>query len=127
VSATAERRLVEVVFTVTVPAITDGTGRSVHIAGTLDRLDPPGPAWDPGGVVLTRSNATTWTITLHGLEGTQLEYKYALGSWDYVEKGPGTECAELANRQLELAYGDDGVHAVNDAVANWRNVAPCGN
>jgi glycosidase len=127
VSATAERRLVEVVFTVEVPATTDGTGRSVHIAGTLDRLDPPGPAWDPGGVVLTRRDATHWTITLHGLEGTQLEYKYALGSWDYVEKGPGTECAELANRQLELSYGDDGIQAVNDTVANWRNVAPCGN
>ena len=73
-------------FTVTVPAGTDGSGRSVYIAGFLDRLDGGLPQWDPGGVVLTRADATHWTIQLTGKEGTQLEYKYALGSWDYVEK-----------------------------------------
>ena len=36
---------------------------------------------------LTRVDATTWTITLTGKETTQIEYKFALGSWDYVEKG----------------------------------------
>jgi hypothetical protein len=64
-------------------------------------------------------------ITLTGREGTQFEYKYALGSWDYVEKDAG--CGEIANRQLTLAYGTSGVQAVADTVQNWRNVAPCGN
>jgi hypothetical protein len=108
-----------------VPATTDATGRSVYIAGFLDRLDGDLPQWDPGGVVLTRVDATTWTITFTGLEGTQLEYKYALGSWDYVEKD--ASCGEIANRQLTLAYGTSGTQAVNDLVPNWRNVAPCGN
>ena len=45
------------------------------------------PHWDPGGVVMTRVDATHWTITLTGKESTQIEYKYALGSWDYGEKG----------------------------------------
>ena len=55
----------------------------------------------------------------------QIEYKYALGSWDYVEKDGA--CGEVANRQLTLAYGATGTQTVNDTVVNWRNVAPCGN
>ena len=70
------------VFNVTVPATTDATSRSVYIAGLLDRLDGGLPQWDPGGVKLSRVDATHWTITLTGKETTQIEYKYALGSWD---------------------------------------------
>jgi hypothetical protein len=125
VSATAELRTVTLVFTVTVPATTDGTGRDVNIAGFLDRLDGGLPQWNPSGVQLTRVNATTWTITLTGKESTQIEYKYTLGSWDYVEKD--SVCAEISNRQLTLTYGGTGVQTVNDTVINWRNVAPCGN
>jgi glycosidase len=125
VSATAELRTVTLVFTVTVPATTDGTGRNVYIAGFLDRLDGGLPQWNPGGVQLTRANSTTWTITLTGKESTQIEYKYALGSWDYVEKG--ASCDEISNRQLTLAYGSTGIQNVNDTALNWRNIAPCGN
>jgi hypothetical protein len=125
ISATAELRTVTLVFTVTVPATTDGTGRDVNIAGFLDRLDGNLPQWNPGGVQLTRKDATTWTITLTGKESTQIEYKYTLGSWDFVEKD--NVCAEISNRQLTLTYGAAGVQNVNDTVNNWRNVAPCGN
>jgi hypothetical protein len=117
--------MVAVTFNVTVSASTDGTGRSVYIAGTLQRLDPPGPEWNAGGVVLTRVDATHWTITLNGREGTQLEYKYTLGDWEHVMKG--ASCDELPNNQVTLAYGTSGTHTVNDTVVNWRNVAPCGN
>ena len=55
VAATAELRTVSIVFTVTVPATTDATGRSVYIAGFLNRLDGGLPEWNPGGVVLTRA------------------------------------------------------------------------
>lgn len=125
VRATAELRTVTMVFNVTVPATTDATGRGVYIAGFLDRLDGGLPQWNPGGVVLTRISATQWTITLTGKEGTQIEYKYTLGAWDYVEKD-GT-CGEVANRQLTLSYGASGTQAVSDTVGNWRNVPPCGN
>ncbi len=124
-TATAELRTVTLVFNVTVPATTDATGRSVYIAGTLDRLDGGLPQWNPGGVVLTKVDATHWTITLYGKETTQIEYKYTLGDWDHVEKD-GT-CGEIANRQLTLSYGSTGTQTVNDTVPNWRNVAPCGN
>ena len=125
VEATAEYRTVTLTFNVTVPATTDGTGNSVHIAGFLDRLDGGLPQWDPAGVALTRVDATHWTITFTGKETTQIEYKYTLGSWDFVEKDGA--CGEIANRQLTLSYGATGVQNVNDVVPNWRNVAPCGN
>lgn len=125
VTATAALRTVSVVFTVTVPSTTPA-GKSVYIAGSLDRLDGNLPVWDPGGVVLRQVDSTHWTITLTGKEFSQIEYKYTLGSWDFVEKGAGTACAELGNRQLTLSYGSAGTQAVADTVANWRNVAPCG-
>jgi hypothetical protein len=125
VSATPQLRTVELVFEVTVPATTDATGRSVYIAGFLDRLDGGLPQWDPDGVVLSRVDETHWTIMLTGNEGTQIEYKYTLGDWEHVEKG--ASCDEIGNRQLTLDYGADGTQTVNDSVLNWRNVAPCGN
>lgn len=124
-SAQAQARTVNVKFNVTVPATTDATGFSVHIAGTLDRLNGNLPLWNPGGIVLARIDATHWTITLSGREGVQLQYKYALGSWDSVEKD--SACGEIANRILTLTYGATGAQAVNDTVANWRKVSPCGN
>jgi hypothetical protein len=125
VTAKAEPRIVTLIFNVTVPATTDGTGRSVYIAGFLDRLIGGLPQWNPGGVAMTRVDATHWTITLTGYESVQIEYKYALGDWDHVEKD--VVCGEIANRQLTLTYGTDGVMNVNDTVSNWRNVTPCGN
>jgi glycosidase/fibronectin type 3 domain-containing protein len=125
VEATAELRTVTLTFNVTVPASTDGTGRSVYIAGFLNRLDGNLPEWNPGGVFLTRVDATHWTITFTGREGVQLEYKYTLGDWEHVEKD-GT-CGEIGNRLLTLSYGATGAQIVNDTVPNWRNVAPCGN
>ena len=74
---------------------------------------------------MTKVSDTVWTLTVTGKEGTQIEYKYALGSWDYVEKD--NSCGEVGNRMLTLAYGSTGTQTVNDTVQNWRNVAPCGN
>ena len=125
VNATAKQRKVTVTFDVTVPATTDGTGFSVYIAGTLSQLDGGLPDWNPGGVALTKVDSTHWTITLTGNEGVQLQYKYALGDWNFVEKDGA--CGEVPNRTLTLTYGTNGLQTENDVVPNWRNVAPCGN
>jgi glycosidase len=126
VTATAELRTVTLTFNVTIPTpVEDGIGRSVYIAGFLDRLDGGLPQWNPSGVVLTQVSETRWTITLTGKETTQIEYKYTLGAWDYVEKDGA--CDEIPNRQLTLSYGESGAQVVNDTVGNWRNVEPCGN
>jgi glycosidase len=121
VTATAALRAVHVVFTVTVPA---GTPYPVHVAGSFGDLDPSYPTWDPSGLPMTQVDATHWTITVTGLESTPLQYKYVLGDWNYVEKGAA--CDELNNRTLTLTYGSTGTQSVDDTVANWRNVAPCG-
>jgi len=125
ISQVADVRQMSITFVVTVPASTDATGRAVHIAGFLDRLDGGLPQWDPGATSLTRVDATHWSITLTGKEGTQLEYKYTLGDWDHVEKDAG--CQEIGNRQLTLTFGPGASQTQNDTVSNWRNVAPCGN
>ena len=125
VSGVAQLRKVAITFNVTVPADTDSTGFTVHIAGTLDQLDGSLPQWNPGATILTKIDSMHWTITLTGNEGTQLQYKYTLGSWDYVEKG--SSCEELDNREITLTYGSNGEQVENDTVLNWRNVSPCGN
>jgi glycosidase/fibronectin type 3 domain-containing protein len=125
VTATAELRTVSLTITVTVPVSTDGTGGTVYITGTLDRLDGGLPQWDAAGVTLTRLDATTWQIALTGKENTQIEYKFTLGDWEHVEKG--ASCDEISNRLLILSYGTEGTQTASDTVLNWRNVDPCGN
>lgn len=124
VEATAALRTVTLTFNVSVPASTPADG-VVYIAGTLDRLDGGLPSWNPGGVALAQVDAAHWTITFTGKESTQIEYKYTLGSWDYVEKD--ASCGEIANRTLTLGYGADGTMTVNDTVQNWRNLGGCPN
>jgi hypothetical protein len=114
---------VTVTFNVTVPATTESSGKPVHIAGTLAQLSGGLSDWEPEGARLTRVDANHWTITLRGKEGTQIEYKYTLGSWDNVEKG--RNCDEIPNRQLTLRKASDAAQTVNDTVLNWRNIAPC--
>jgi len=118
----AQAQVVAVTFNITVPANTDGSGRTVHIAGSFP---PPYPQWDPASNPATRIDATHWTVTLNMLDGTQIDYKYALGDWNYVEKG--ASCDELGNRNLVVVSGPGGTQTVNDTVLNWRNVSPCGN
>jgi hypothetical protein len=117
---------VTIVFNVTIPEPTGAAvGRDVYIAGYLDRLDPTLPQWDPAGVVMAKVDDTHWTVTLHGLEGTNIGYKYVLGDWNYVEKD--ASCAEISDRPLTVTFGQDGTQTVEDVVLNWRNVATCPN
>jgi hypothetical protein len=119
-------RPVTVVFNVTIPDPAGrASGQSVYVAGTLNLIDPALPEWDPAGVALTKVDDTHWTISLTAQEGTQVEYKYVLGTWDLVEKSADLE--EISNRRLTAAYGNDGTQAIEDEVLNWRNVGACPN
>ena len=106
VTQLADVRQMSITFAVTVPAATDATGRAVHIAGTFAALG--GVDWDPTQGTMTRVDATHWSLTLTGKEGTQVQYKYVLGDWNYVEKGPVPDCAELNNRETTLTFGSGG-------------------
>lgn len=112
-SGVPEAKIVEVTFNVTVPSFTPDT---VYIVGNQPELGN----WDPGAIPMTEGVSNTWTITRTFLDDQQLQFKFARGNWDTVEKGPdGNE--ELANRELTVDYGIDGQQIVNLAVANWRD------
>jgi hypothetical protein len=72
---------------------------------------------------MSRVDATHWSITLTGKEATNLEYKYVLGDWNFVEKDGS--CGEIANRTATITYGPGGTQTINDTVPNWHAVPPC--
>jgi len=115
VEVSAEERVVDVTFTVTVPGHTTPLD-TVYIAGGFQ-------GWDPGGDPMTRVDDTTWSITLPFEDATELEYKYARGSWEAVEKDAG--CGEITNRTLTVAYTAGGAQEVSDRVEKWRDLDEC--
>jgi hypothetical protein len=108
-----EQKLVEVTFNVTVPTFTPGT---VYIVGNQPELGN----WDPAAVPMTEVLSNTWTITRTFLDGQPLQFKFARGNWETVEKGPDGN-QEIANRELVVDYGTDGYQSVDLTVANWRD------
>ena len=118
VTATAEMKMIDVTFNVTVPADTLGT---VYIVGNFDNFaGSPYPAWDTSGIALNVVDATTRTVTLQILDGTSLEYKYTRGDWERVEKGADGNF-ELSNRPLTVSDQGGNTQTVNDTVLNWRD------
>ena len=98
-------------------AVPTSTGENtVHIAGTHDRLAGGGPVWNPGSHPLERRPNGHWTVELKGKQGSTIEYKFTLGSWETVEKGP--QCEELPNRSLTLRA--DAHHRL--FVYKWRGL-----
>lgn len=114
VQATSQFNLVNVTFNVTVP---DGTPGTVYIAGGFPA---PYAQWNPGGIALTNMGNNVWSVTLQILDGTQIQYKYARGSWDTVEKGADGN-TEISNRQVTVSYGMTGEQTVENTVENWRD------
>ncbi len=116
VNATPTHQPVTVVFNVTVPAGTPGT---VYIAGNM--ANQFGGSWNPGGQPLSPSGTPdVWTISLDFMEGDALEFKFARGTWDTVEK-KADGLTEVANRKLNVVYLPSRTQIVNLVVANWRD------
>jgi glycosidase/fibronectin type 3 domain-containing protein len=119
-SAIPEARNVPVTFEVTVPAGTPAD-QTVYIVGSQPQICN----WcSPQTTTLTKGADGKWRVTLTFLEGTLVNYKYTLGSWDFVEKDAA--CGEIGDRALRVIAGTNGTELVQDTVANWRNVKPCG-
>jgi glucoamylase len=110
-------------FQVTVPASTDGSGRSVYLAGNLSVLGTGQADWAANGVLATRVDATHWTVSVTGSPSAALQYKITLGDWNYVERTGG--CVDIANRTITLP-GAGGSSSVAITVSGWRNVSHCG-
>ncbi|HEX6289917.1 MAG TPA: alpha-amylase family glycosyl hydrolase [Herpetosiphonaceae bacterium] len=119
-SAVPLARDVQVTFEVTVPAGTPAD-RTVYIVGNQPQICN----WcNPHTVALTKGADGKWRVTLTFTEGTEVEYKYTLGSWDFVEKD--ASCGEVGNRQIRVVGDGSNTQLVTDTVANFRSVPPCG-
>ena len=112
---TAEERMVDVTFSVKVPEHTTPDD-TIYIAGGFQ-------GWSPGSDPMTRLDATTWAITLPFEDATNLEYKYARGSWEAVEKDAG--CGEIPNRTVTVEYGAAGTMEILDVIEKWRDLDRC--
>lgn len=101
---------------VRVPA---GTG-TVYLAGSLPELGP----WRPDGLALTGEGRTR-TAHLVAPPGTELEYKFTLGSWD--REALGQAGTVPPNHRLLLERDTVVVHEIPDFkkdvreyIADWR-------
>jgi hypothetical protein len=119
-----ERRRIPVTFVVTVPDYTKEGEGDLYIAGDFGTDDLA--FWDPAGIVMQQVDDQHWTVTLDIPEGNKLQYKYARGTWNAVEKGP--ECEEIANREVTVEVGEGETELVvdGDVVAKWRDLDKCG-
>ncbi len=116
VSATAEPKLVEVRFRLTVPDFTP-EGATIYVAG--DQAALFGAAWDPHAAPMTPLGGGRWAYTVTVEDGTAFQYKYTRGSWERVEQwGP---ISGFENRQAQALYGTTGVMTLTDVVHNWRD------
>ena len=99
----------EVTFRVTVPADTDPAA-TVHIAGDFQSWQPGNPEYQ-----LVSLGEHLWEIVLPLETGQAIQYKFTLGDWDRVEKGPKGE--EIQNR-LHKITGDQ---TLDLEVAGWAH------
>ncbi|MCL7960489.1 MAG: alpha/beta hydrolase-fold protein [marine benthic group bacterium] len=68
---------------ITIQAIVpEGTG-TVYLAGNLPELGP----WNADGMVMT-GDGVERIARVHAAPGTELEYKFTLGKWEYEALGP---------------------------------------
>ncbi|MFI5062364.1 MAG: alpha-amylase family protein [Streptosporangiales bacterium] len=119
VAAAATAAAVRETVTVTVPAGTDASGELVYLAGNLSVLGLGQPDWAPGGIPMTRVDATHWTATIAATADATLAYKYDLGgTWAGVEETAG--CGYVPNRGMTVNGG-----TITDTVPAWAGLGGC--
>ncbi len=98
---------VDILIRVTVPDQTPSDS-SVHIAGDFQ-------GWDPGDdkYALSQLSSLLFEITLTLKRESFIQFKFTLGDWGHVEKGPNGE--EITNRTHRASQSD----TLDLEVANW--------
>ncbi|QMU69513.1 hypothetical protein GXP74_15975 [Streptacidiphilus sp. P02-A3a] len=103
---------------VTVPTSTPASAQ-VYLAGNLSALGEGQADWAANGVLMTRVDATHFTVTLTAAKAATLAYKFTLnGNWSNNEETSG--CAYVGNRSMSVNGG-----TVNATVANWEGYGGC--
>lgn len=121
---TENESIVTVTFNVTVPETVMQVRRSVFITGTLNRVNGKLIDWLADSTQMKQVDNRHWTFTVSGPVGTEIEYKYTLGSWDNVEVDQ--RCQDTPNRRVTLKTVNNEPLNIEDTVFNWRGVTPCG-
>ena len=98
---------VNVLFRVTVPESTPGDA-VVFIAGDFQSWQPGDPDFQ-----LEKKDAHLWEIVLPLNAGQAVQFKFTLGDWEHVEKGPQGQ--EIQNRLHRVASPE----VLDLAVAGW--------
>jgi len=136
VSATVQAKLVHVIFRVKVPAFTPA-GDTVYVTGQSQGVSPDPLCGYCGGTASTAMSETApgshiWQITLDIPDGTQIQYKYTRGTYNYVEEwgsitGTTNRVATVqaaSATDLTQTFDDTSDTTTDDnhkAVRNWRD------
>lgn len=92
---------------VTIRATVPADAGQVYLTGNVEQLGP----WRADGLAMTGSGATR-VASLRLPEGTQLEYKVTLGTWD--REGLGPSGTVMPNQQLTVRGDTEGTIEVVD-------------
>ena len=105
--------------TVTIQAIVpEGTG-TVYLTGNVPELGP----WEPDGMAMT-GDGVERTALIHAAPGTELEYKFTLGTWDDEALGPDGLVPD--NYRLVIDGEVEASHEIDDFkdpmrwIEDWR-------
>ncbi len=112
------------VINVTVPSSTP-SGATVYLAGNYDVLGtgiPSADDWIATDYPMTKTGASTWTLTITGVPVAAFQYKFTLGSWATVEET--SSCGYLANRSFGFNTASTSYTATG-TVAAWTGSGGC--
>ena len=84
---------------------------SIYIAGNFNTWNPSDDTYK-----FVKNSSGLPELTLNLSVGTQIEFKFTLGSWDSVEKGASGE--EISNRQYTIADND----TIYFTIENWASI-----
>ena len=98
-----------VTLTTTVPEGTD----TLYVSGNIPELGP----WDPAGLAL-EGEGTRRSVHLDVPRGTELEYKFTLGTWDREALGPSGMV--MPNHRLRVDGDVEARHEIGDFKKDTR-------
>ncbi|WP_437940116.1 glycoside hydrolase family 97 catalytic domain-containing protein [Sorangium sp. So ce341] len=111
----ATPRPVAVTFRVWAPPETPALD-TIYVPGSIGALGP----WNPGLMPMTRVGDGIWETTVEIPEGTELQYKYARGTWDRVEWWG--RITGVTNRAVSIPLGG-GPQVVDNTSTAWEDGA----
>jgi glucoamylase len=114
----------QAVINVTVPASTP-SGATVYLSGNYSALGTgmkAGQDWAANEIPMTKTGASTWSLTVAATPGTQFQYKFDLGTWANVEE---TGSCGFVNNHTFGFGGAGSSFTAGNTVAAWAGLGGC--